>query len=87
MLWPRRGRLTKQINDAGELIDLPDARTQIDEVRREIAALPDNAPLANWGRWIVDDQPDRSIAPGFTIRREDRDDLGEAKIDERRINR
>jgi len=39
----------------------------IDNVRRELAALPDDAPFVEWGRWILDDREDRSIAPGFTI--------------------
>jgi WD40 repeat protein len=77
----------KKVNDAGELIDVPDAKTQIDQVRREIAALPDNASLAEWGRWVVDDRAERSIAPGFTITRAERDDLGEAMADERAIKR
>ena len=57
----------KTVNVAGELVELPDAIAQFDDVRREIAALPHNAPLADWGRWILEDRPSRSIAPGFTI--------------------
>jgi hypothetical protein len=49
------------------LVDLPDAMTQFDVVRRQIAALPADAPLAEWGRWVLADGATRSIAPGFTI--------------------
>jgi len=58
---------TKVIDDAGNCVDAPDSLEKIDGVRRSIAALPADAPLADWGRWILDDRPDRSIAPGFTI--------------------
>jgi hypothetical protein len=56
----------KTVNDAGQLVDLPDAITQYHDVVRQIAALPADAPLAEWGRWILDDRAERSIAPGFT---------------------
>ena len=37
------------------------------DVRRELAALPDDAPYVDWGRWFLSDSPTRPIAPGFTI--------------------
>jgi serine/threonine protein kinase/WD40 repeat protein len=57
----------KQVNDAGELIGVPNAMAQFHDVRRHIAALPVDAPLAEWGRWILDDRAARPIAPGFTL--------------------
>ena len=36
-------------------------------IRRELAALPDDAPYVEWGRWLLADRTTRSIAPGFTI--------------------
>ncbi len=38
-----------------------------DALRRELAALPDDAPYVEWGRWFLADRATRSIAPGFTI--------------------
>jgi serine/threonine protein kinase/WD40 repeat protein len=58
---------TKKINDAGQCVDAPEVVAQIGEVRRQLAALPDDAPYVAWGRWMLDDSPTRSIAPGFTI--------------------
>jgi hypothetical protein len=68
----------KSVNSAGELVDVPRAMTQFDDVRGEIAALAADAPLAEWGRWIVNDRADRSIAPGFTISKADADQLAPA---------
>jgi hypothetical protein len=58
---------TKTINDAEQCVDAPEVIAQISDVRRQLAALPDNAPYVEWGRWFLDDSPTRSIAPGFTI--------------------
>jgi hypothetical protein len=40
---------------------------RFDDLRREIAALPDTAPYATWAKWFLSTAPARSIAPGFTI--------------------
>ena len=40
-----------------------------DEIRRELAALPVDAPYAEWGRWILADRATRPIGPGFTVTR------------------
>ena len=53
-------------DEQGQLVDVPDAMSQFDDLRHQIAALPADAPLGDWGRWILDDSADRSIAPGFT---------------------
>ncbi len=57
----------KKVNDAGQCVDAPDVLAQIDDVRGRLAALPDDAPFVDWGRWILDDRPERPIAPGFTV--------------------
>jgi WD40 repeat protein len=43
-----------------------DAST-IDAIRSELAALPDDAPFAAWGRWFLADPATRPLAPGFTL--------------------
>ena len=48
-----------------------------DDVRRELAALPDDAPYVEWGRWLLDDRSARSIAPGFTITPADAEKLAQ----------
>ncbi|MEO7700235.1 MAG: WD40 repeat domain-containing serine/threonine protein kinase [Opitutus sp.] len=58
---------TKTINDAEQCVDYPEAVAQIDDVRSQLATLPADAPYVEWGRWLLDDSPTRSIAPGFTI--------------------
>ena len=40
---------------------------RFDDLRREIAALPDTAPYATWAKWFLSTDPARSIAPGFTV--------------------
>ena len=57
----------KVVNDAGELVPAMEAAKNVERLRRDIATLPADAPLAEWGRWLLDDSPDRPIAPGFTI--------------------
>ena len=58
---------SKRVNADGQLVDASDAVAKIDDLRRHVATLPDNDPFGEWGRWILDDRADRSIAPGFTI--------------------
>lgn len=45
------------------------ARTQeeLAAIRHELAGLPDDAPFAEWGRWLLADPAKRPIAPGFKI--------------------
>jgi hypothetical protein len=57
----------RTINDAGLCVDAPEIVASIDQVRRNLAVSPDDAPFVAWGRWILDDRADRPIAPGFTI--------------------
>jgi WD40 repeat protein len=55
------------VNDVGEVTDVAEPSVEFQALRREIMALPADAPLADWGRWILDHRAERSIAPGFTI--------------------
>jgi len=57
----------KMVNDTGDLVDAPDGAAKFETLRQQLAALPADAPLAEWGRWILNNRADRSIAPGFTI--------------------
>jgi eukaryotic-like serine/threonine-protein kinase len=45
----------------------PFDRKDFDAIRRELAALPDDAPYVEWGRWVLADRATRPIAPGFKI--------------------
>jgi hypothetical protein len=58
---------TKRVDGSGQCVDAPESIAQIEDVRRALAALPADAFLAEWGRWILDDRADRPIAPGFAI--------------------
>ena len=57
----------KTINDDGQSVDVSGVLAQLDDVRRQLDILPDHAPFVEWGRWVLNDRADRSIAPGFTI--------------------
>jgi WD40 repeat protein len=57
----------KTINDDGQSVDVSGVLAQLDDVRRQLGILPDHAPFVEWGRWVLNDRADRSIAPGFTI--------------------
>ncbi|HEX2852938.1 MAG TPA: protein kinase [Opitutaceae bacterium] len=55
------------VDDSGQLVAKASSAAAIEELRTELAALPPDAPLADWGRWILNNRADRSIAPGFTV--------------------
>lgn len=57
----------KVVNDQGQLTAAVDVSSRIATLRQHIEDLPPDAPLADWGRWILNDRADRSIAPGFTL--------------------
>ena len=57
----------KTVNDAEESVAHLEPVAEMDALRRELARLPADAPYVEWGRWILDDRPDRPIAPGFAI--------------------
>jgi WD40 repeat protein len=58
---------SKTVDDDGQFVDASGEVAKIDEVRRTLATLPDNAPYVEWGRWFLSDRDTRSIAPGFSI--------------------
>ena len=62
---------SKRLTDEGEFVSAADEVARIDEIRRELATLPDSAPFVAWGRWFLTDKGTQSIAPGFTVTRED----------------
>ncbi|HEY5552182.1 MAG TPA: hypothetical protein VIK52_09845, partial [Opitutaceae bacterium] len=61
----------KHMTDGGQLENATDDIAHIDELRRELAALPDDAPYVEWGRWFLADRATRGIGPGFTITAEE----------------
>jgi WD40 repeat protein len=57
----------QRLTEEGQFVSAADAMGGMDDIRREIAGLPDDAPYVEWGRWFLSDSPKRSIAPGFTV--------------------
>ena len=57
----------RRVNDEGDFVSAADELARMDDIRRELATLPDTAPYVEWGRWFLSDSPTRPIAPGFTI--------------------
>ncbi|MSU51618.1 MAG: WD40 repeat domain-containing protein [Opitutus sp.] len=57
----------RRLSDDGKLVSAADEVAKMEAIRREIAALPDDAPYVEWARWFLSDRPARPIAPGFTI--------------------
>ncbi|MBC7819149.1 MAG: WD40 repeat domain-containing protein [Planctomycetaceae bacterium] len=58
---------SKSLTPDGQFVDTPGEAERIDDLRRQLTALPHNAPYLEWGRWFLADPATRSIAPGFTI--------------------
>ena len=57
----------RRLNEAAKIVSALDEFDRFDDLRREIAALPDTAPYATWAKWFLSTDPARSIAPGFTV--------------------
>ncbi|MEN9632720.1 MAG: hypothetical protein RL077_1124 [Verrucomicrobiota bacterium] len=57
----------QRMNAEGKMVIAAEAMATLDDVRREVAALPASDPYAEWARWFLSASPARSIAPGFTI--------------------
>jgi hypothetical protein len=57
----------KRVDEDGAFVTAEAEIARMTEIRRELAALPDDAPYVEWGRWFLSDDPKRPIAPGFTI--------------------
>ena len=57
----------KVVNEAEESVAHLEPVAEMDALRRDLSRLPADSPYVEWGRWILDDRPDRPIAPGFAI--------------------
>ena len=57
----------KTLNDDGQFVTPTDAFGKIADLRQTLAALPDDAPYVERGRWFLSDRATRSVAPGFTL--------------------
>jgi WD40 repeat protein len=57
----------RKVGDIGQIVDAPEVLGQLEDIRHQLAVLPANAPYVEWGRWLVNQTAERSIAPGFTI--------------------
>ena len=57
----------RRLNESAKIESALDEFDRFDDLRREIAGLPDTAPYAAWAKWFLSTEEARSIAPGFTI--------------------
>lgn len=57
----------RRLNEDAKVVGALEEFGRFDELRREIAALPDTAPYAAWGKWFLSTDAARSIAPHFTV--------------------
>ena len=57
----------QRLTDDNKFIAASDDFAKLAEIRRIINELPASDRVAEWARWILSDDPNRSIAPGFTI--------------------
>ena len=57
----------QRFDESGKLVSAIDELAKIDDVQRALAAAPADDIHAQWARWFLSDDPNRSIAPGFTI--------------------
>ena len=55
------------LTDEGKLLNATPEFGKIADVQRTLAAAPASDPYAEWGRWVLSEDPNRSIAPRFTI--------------------
>lgn len=56
-----------EIDRNGVLQDRLSGAEVFDQIRAELAALPDDAPYVEWGRWHVADRATRPIALGLKL--------------------
>jgi WD40 repeat protein len=56
-----------QIDETGQTADAARELAGWEALRAEVNALPDTAPFAAWGKWLLADSTKRTLAPGFEI--------------------
>jgi hypothetical protein len=61
----------KRVADSGQLETERTTPEQLEALRSRVLELGENDPYAAWGRWFFADPSGRSIAPGFSLTRED----------------
>ncbi|MBI5767360.1 MAG: hypothetical protein HZA93_06155 [Verrucomicrobia bacterium] len=69
----------KTVNADGAFESAAHLFGKIADIRRTLAALPDDAPYVEWGRWFLSNRATRSVAPGFTITPAEAEKLAAAK--------
>lgn len=57
----------QKLTDDGEFVAATEDIGKLEEVRRTIRGLPASDPFAEWAQWIVSEDPNRPIAPGFKV--------------------
>jgi hypothetical protein len=59
----------RRLNASAPLVSALDELDRFEDLRHEMAALPDDAPFATAGEGFLSSAPNRSIAPGFPLMR------------------
>lgn len=57
----------RRLTEQGDMVNADDAFVRIEELRREVSALPHSSPYILWGRWLLSDPDRQTIGPGFKI--------------------
>ena len=57
----------QRVTNEGKIVSAESDWARIGEIRRIVAELPEDDRLAEWGRWLLSDSPQRPIAPCFTV--------------------
>ena len=64
-----------ELDRRGNFRERPFQTKVFDEIRRTLAALPEDAPYAEWGRWFLADRAARAIGPGLKLTAEEAEKL------------
>lgn len=54
-----------KVSDDGNTIDASSEMADWESLRKEVKALPADAPFAAWGKWLLAEPDQRPLAPGF----------------------